>query len=146
MLLPYNYYNHVMHNLIRKVYSLPNDVEFNIVEYIKSQIHSPLLANHYDRPLVAYINALKLIEGDMSKECVKDFKTVLRYFYRDVCESIKGGTKEEADSDFNFNIVCGKSYAGISLVDIPKDLSWQDKIKMINTICNSSEIQLVNMR
>jgi hypothetical protein len=102
------------------------DLTFTFENYVKCQIHLPIIPDIYGRDIYDYVKALKCIKGSSQyrEECGK----VLIYFYKDMMEMLCSLLKRNPDIKVNINIAVetkslGFPVAHVSLSSVAKDLS-----------------------
>lgn len=129
----YQEYNSVLCNGIRPIINIPTNLTFTFEDYIKSQIHFPMMPYVGGRELQDYVNSCKFLEHkNTSEEVITSICKVLKYFYLDLASSIlESGKRFNFNSDFNFFIE--KSCDSIFNVEVVEtdELSWKDKVDLL---------------
>lgn len=79
-----------------------NDLVFTFENYVKCQVHLPLIIDLYGRNVYDYVKTLKHLEGSSShkEECGK----VLLFFYRDMMEMLCSVLKKNPTLNTNIRI------------------------------------------
>lgn len=157
MFLSYVNYNFILCNSLKPVYEIPSGLEFSVEEYIKSQIHFPLMSDALDRDFKDYLNALAVVdEDDRSTKKLESFNKVLKYFYTDLAEAITNGYKS---NDFEFSVksnldnILPKEYITVDNIgnyvkkDSSEPVTWAHKTKILQEFSkNSNNPVLLEMR
>ena len=105
--LPYQKYNYILINSLNIEHAnyVPQDLLFSLGEYLKSQMHFPILPYTRDRSLREYFLAYEYYKGVTGEELEQAFYKVVKYFYNDIAKSVELAISNNTDT-FNFFIDC----------------------------------------
>lgn len=157
LVVPYTHYNFVLCNSLRSVYLLPSNLVFTFEEYVKSQLHFPLVSLNHGRSIDDYYKTLNYLDNDTDSLDVKNsLQNVISWFYVDVAKSVFGCRKEN-DYDFSFSVdsvsIDGVPKQRILDTDVKKnlgssfsDVDWKNKANFLLKMSEESNFMLLEMR
>lgn len=130
VVLPYNRYNAILSNSWKELFSIPSGLEFRLSEYVKSQLHFPLVVNKEGRNLEDYLNVIDILENPELIDDVKgdSLNRVLCNFYDDIGNAINNVCS--LPSDFQFSLDCNLSEKLICSKTIELD-NYVDKVRIL---------------
>ena len=103
--VPYSEFNYILANCEEDVFDIPTNLTFDFKEYVKSQIHFPLVTRIKHRNLSDYLEVLNALEEKrISDEAIPKYIKVLKFFYQDIGHSILNTKSINNDSDFRFYV------------------------------------------
>lgn len=108
-LVPFDRYNCIIVNSFQDLKShlgIPNGLVFSFEEYVKSQVHFPLMVYKPGRTIEQYLETYKFLvetNSQFSSDTFDDFVKVVRYFYEDLSSTMLNCSPSEPDN-FNFYI------------------------------------------
>lgn len=139
--LTFNRMNYFLINSKRCLWSITLDYSFSFYEYVKSQMHFPIVNSLHGRNIEDYKKVyLFLSEG---KNCdVQTVGKVVKYFYYDIYSSITNDLN--ARGDFDIDLACVSHL--FDTVYLPKDLTFNQKVVELNKAFNSEEVYLIDKR
>lgn len=149
--VPYSKWNCVLANSTKPIYPLPNNLLFTVENYIKSQMHFPLVCYRDGRELDDYLRAMEVIEDNSDNvECLESFYKVLKYFYIDLALCIENSVHEECDSGFNFFVDCeleSLPRETFRVDSVQSEFLWRSKVqKLLELSDSSTRPVLIEMR
>ena len=156
-IVPYTHYNYVLCNSLRSMYLIPTNLVFTFEEYVKSQLHFPLVSLVEGRSIDDYYRALNYLENKVSShESELSLRNVISWFYGDVAKSILGCRKQNTE-DFSFSVdsisCCEIPKQRILASDIQKSLgsvfcnvNWENKVNFLLKMAKESNFILLEMR
>ena len=104
--IPFNKMNYLLVNCKRKIWEVNHGMTISFFEYVKSQMHYPLIPYVQDRDLEIYKKVYLHLVG--KGRCNKDLiEKVLRYFYFDIYSCLVN-TNQQGE-DFNLDLSCLES-------------------------------------
>lgn len=103
--LPYQKFNYILMNSLNLNYPnmVPDELVFSLGEYLKSQMHFPVMPYTDNRSLREYFLAYQYYKGIVKNESEQCFYKVVKYFYEDVAKALDAANKSDK---FNFFIDC----------------------------------------
>lgn len=137
-IIPYNLYNHFLVNVKFHVFNLESgfDLKFSFFEYVKSQMHFPLVVYLHDRDPLDYKEVyLSLTDTDYNIDKEVYYK-VVRFFYRDISNSL---VNIGANGDFSLDLEC-LAFLGLEFKELNGDLS--EKLLQLNKASVSNDLIL----
>ena len=136
--IPFNMYNHFLVNVKFHVFKLKENfrVKFSFLEYVKSQMHHPLVVYLNNRNHEDYKEVYLSLTNPSHKADNEAFYRVVRYFYRDIYSSLVniGG-----EGDFILDLEC-LEFLGLDFKTL--DGSFNDKLVKLNNSSVSNELIL----
>lgn len=146
--IPYNLFNHILVNARFHVFNLNEgfDITFSFYEYVKSQMHFPLVVYLNNRSPEDYKKVyLYLTSEDKSvyssldggyNEVLDSITKVVKYFYKDISNSL---ANIGARGNFNLDLNCLESL-GIEFQSLDGD--FNEKILKVNKSSVSNDLIL----
>lgn len=101
--IPFNKMNYLLVNCKRQIWPVDHGMSISFFEYVKSQIHYPLIPYVQDRDIEIYKKVYLYLTG--RGKCKKDvIESVLRYFYFDIYSCLVNTNQQE--EDFELDLSC----------------------------------------
>ncbi|MNM81263.1 hypothetical protein D3C81_932590 [compost metagenome] len=159
VVVPYYNFNHIVCNSILPNYRIPNNLTFTLENYIKSQLHFPMVAYDEGRSVIDYNSALAVVEKrKLSQENIDRFFRVVRFFYEDIARSISNSMELYKTDNFNFyiqskftDLLPVEIIESNNLKDYVSEFSdgkdeWELKVDILLKHAKSNDIKLIEMR
>lgn len=159
-IVPYTHLNHVLSNYRGSVTFIPTDLTFTVEEYVKAQLHFPLVPYVHNRSLEDYKKAYEVvIDGARSDDSLKAFYKVLRYYYRDIGTAIINTNNSSRELGFEFymstdlkdvlpkKVITSENVGDyVEESDADKEPWLQKAIALVNLSDESKSLSLIEMR
>ena len=128
MLVPFNCMNGFLVCGYKPLYThlFDKDLVFTFENYVKSQLHAPLMTEIYQRDAISYLKALKFLSG--GDEYFRDCSRVLKYFYKDIADMVCSVLKQNPKIDIRimlqveFNRPTEFTHISVELSSVINDL------------------------
>lgn len=144
----YNSMNFILSNAIKPTYALPVKMNLSLEEYIKSQVHFPLMGYVIpERNIDEYLKAYEYItKYDKENLFYDDFFRVSRYFYQDISSSIKNAAVIPDGFDFTVSVGAIENiptvYIDSKSLDSEGRELWKSKIDYLENNMNHGFIEM----
>lgn len=127
-LIPYNFYNHILVNAKYHVFNLNKDfrIKFSFYEYVKSQMHFPLVVYLNNRNPNDYKEVYLFLTSNLDISKPRCMEKIVRYFYRDISNSL---INIGVEGDFELDLECLED-CGIEFEELTG--SFNEKILKVN--------------
>lgn len=137
-LIPYNFYNHILVNAKFHVLKLGNgfEIKFSFFEYVKSQIHFPLVIYLHNRSAEDYKDVYLGLTDPSNIMNLKSLEKVVRYFYKDISSSL---VNIGVEGDFILDLEC-LANCGLEFENL--EGSFNEKILKLNKSSTSDDLIL----
>lgn len=137
-LIPYNLFNHILVNAKFHVLNLNNgfDIKFSFYEYVKSQMHFPLVVYLNNRNHEDYKDVYLSLTDSSNEMDLKSLEKVVRYFYKDISNSL---VNIGVEGQFTLDLECLENL-GIEFREL--DGSFNEKILKVNKSSTSNDLIL----
>lgn len=145
MKVPFFKFNVILINAVIPEREIRSGYTFSLTEYIKSQVHCPILVDFdKSRDLKDYFKAYDILMGySTAYEDQDSFKRVVEYFYKDILAVVKSQEKFGDIDKFIFYLEC-EPVSFIPYKTVKSGLTTRQKIEELEKMLNDS-IKLIKL-